>query len=294
MPPKEIIIVDDASTDNSIEIIDSLKAKYPEIVLLRNEKNRGAVESGNLGFKHATGEFVYHLSADDVAGPEFFKRSVGLLSCHSQAGLCCSDALFYNQKNDILYIERKQLSSKPSYIEKDDLAWIMKGNYIAGHTCMYRKWAIEEAGYYLPQLKWHCDWFAVHVIAARHGICYIPDGTNIFAIEEDSYSRKGVQDWNQQKVVLANILQLLNSPEYNDVLPFFVTASLMSHFGKSIVRVVLNNPEFWTIENMMLIQHRLWEYNGVLSSFIHTRELKCRKPLEKKKEGRPTKEAASQ
>ena len=59
-PNIEIIVVDDASTDKSINVISSYKVK-----LIRNETNLGECRTSERGFRAATGKYVCRLSADD-------------------------------------------------------------------------------------------------------------------------------------------------------------------------------------------------------------------------------------
>lgn len=62
----EIILVDDESTDNSVEIIhESLKNIDCEYYLI-NQKNSGAASARNHGLKHATGDYVVFVDADDL------------------------------------------------------------------------------------------------------------------------------------------------------------------------------------------------------------------------------------
>lgn len=61
----EIIIVDDNSNDNSVDIIESYKVKYSNIQLIVNAKNSGVSVSRNNGIKRAKGEYICTLDSDD-------------------------------------------------------------------------------------------------------------------------------------------------------------------------------------------------------------------------------------
>jgi glycosyltransferase involved in cell wall biosynthesis len=63
--PDEVIIVDDASTDNSINIIKKFERKYDFIKLIKNKKNRGVVYSRNKAIKLAKGKYITTLDSDD-------------------------------------------------------------------------------------------------------------------------------------------------------------------------------------------------------------------------------------
>ncbi len=60
----EIIIVNDGSTDNSINICKKMKKKYDQITLL-NKKNGGVSSARNFGLKKASGDFICFLDSDD-------------------------------------------------------------------------------------------------------------------------------------------------------------------------------------------------------------------------------------
>ena len=64
----ELLLVDDASLDNSVEIIENFLQKYPDsrIILLKNKKNEGAAFSRNQGTKAAKGRYIAFLDADDI------------------------------------------------------------------------------------------------------------------------------------------------------------------------------------------------------------------------------------
>ncbi len=63
--PIEVIVVDNASTDNSVEIITT---GFPEAQIIRSEKNLGFAEGNNAGVRAATGEFVVLLNNDATVG----------------------------------------------------------------------------------------------------------------------------------------------------------------------------------------------------------------------------------
>ena len=96
--PSEVIIVDDASTDNSIEVIDQFIRRDPVVKLVRNEKNMGVFFTGNLGISLATGDYLYGAAADDKVLPSFFEKSITLLEQHPQAGLCSTDMAYIDRQ----------------------------------------------------------------------------------------------------------------------------------------------------------------------------------------------------
>jgi len=72
----EILIVDDCSTDNSLELAEKFSENHPEVTVLRHDRNRGKGAALQTGFQHATGEIVAIQDADLEYEPADLKRMV--------------------------------------------------------------------------------------------------------------------------------------------------------------------------------------------------------------------------
>jgi glycosyltransferase involved in cell wall biosynthesis len=66
----EVICVNDCSTDNTVEIIQSFQAKYKNLKLLHHDVNKNLGASRNTGFKYATGKYVWFVDSDDFLADE--------------------------------------------------------------------------------------------------------------------------------------------------------------------------------------------------------------------------------
>lgn len=76
----EMLIVDDCSTDNSVEIVKSLAAKEPRIKLFSTEKPSGSPSlPRNIGIENAKGEYIAFLDADDLWLPDKLSEQVKFL-----------------------------------------------------------------------------------------------------------------------------------------------------------------------------------------------------------------------
>ncbi|MCB0278867.1 MAG: glycosyltransferase [Calditrichaeota bacterium] len=65
-PVTELIIVDDASTDKTEQLVRSIKSENTEIIYLKNKRNMGVSHSRNRGIKQARSEFIALLDSDDL------------------------------------------------------------------------------------------------------------------------------------------------------------------------------------------------------------------------------------
>lgn len=60
----EVIVVNDGSTDNTLEIVNEFKIQYPDLIII-NKENEGVSVARNVGIREAKGEFIYFFDSDD-------------------------------------------------------------------------------------------------------------------------------------------------------------------------------------------------------------------------------------
>jgi hypothetical protein len=83
----QVIIVDDASKDDSAALAEAMAAADPRITVVRHHTNTGHVVAFNDGYARATGEFIVRLDADDLLTPGSLARAVALFDAHPSVGL---------------------------------------------------------------------------------------------------------------------------------------------------------------------------------------------------------------
>ena len=94
----EIIVVDDCSTDATVQYTRWLLDNEPRAVVIRNDKNMGRSESRNVGNRAAKGKYIFVLDADDLAYPRRVELSLPKLekSAYVHGGADCIDAIGFN------------------------------------------------------------------------------------------------------------------------------------------------------------------------------------------------------
>jgi len=95
VPPVQIIVVDDCSTDDSQITIDSLSKKYSNIVSVRCDLNRGAAEARRIGILHSTQKYVSFIDADDFISSNALKSAYMKLK-KTQADICIWELWRFN------------------------------------------------------------------------------------------------------------------------------------------------------------------------------------------------------
>ncbi|WP_203135833.1 glycosyltransferase family 2 protein [Microbacterium sp. JZ31] len=91
----EVIVVDDASTDDSLAVLRRLAEEDPRVHVLANETNRGPVATFNRGLAAATGEYLVRLDADDLLTPGALLRAAAVLQHLPEVGLVYGHPLHF-------------------------------------------------------------------------------------------------------------------------------------------------------------------------------------------------------
>lgn len=92
----DVIIVDDASTDRSLEAARELAADDPRIQVIAHAKNSGPVQTFNDALPMVRGEFLVRLDADDLLTPGSLKRSISLALSYPSVGLVYGHPLHFS------------------------------------------------------------------------------------------------------------------------------------------------------------------------------------------------------
>lgn len=90
-----VIIVDDCSTDGSLDIAYGLAGADARVTVLVNEQNRGPVETFNRGLAETRGDYLVRLDADDMLTPGSLSRACALLEENPAVGLVYGHPLHF-------------------------------------------------------------------------------------------------------------------------------------------------------------------------------------------------------
>ena len=97
VPFSEIIVVDDGSTDGSLEFLKARYSRQP-LVQIVGKQNAGQLSCFNEGFARATGDIVFFLDADDIYEPQYVDEALRVYDRHPSCDfLACGRQMFGNK-----------------------------------------------------------------------------------------------------------------------------------------------------------------------------------------------------
>lgn len=209
-PIHELIILDDASTDNSDEIINqkiiNLKNTHKnlEIKYLRNKKNTGSpILQWRRAFAEATGDFVWIAEADDFSDPRFLEKLMPAFD-DEDVILSYSDSVAINDSGHVLHYHFSARAGKycKSHFKKSYVYDGMAERELClGRRCtipnvsavIFRKTPSIPYDQYLTEASQFTqvgDWY-LYLRLARHGkISFTSESLNFFRIHRGSATRE--------------------------------------------------------------------------------------------------------
>jgi glycosyltransferase involved in cell wall biosynthesis len=138
-PHFEIIIIDDASTDNSINIIKQYVNQHKSIQLVPNKINKGVVACRNLGIELAKGSYLCFIDPDDFWEKNKLALQIEALE-NQNANLCFTDLQIIDENGKKGKI-RKHFYNEYSYTS------LLKRNFIPHSTLIVKKELLEGIRY---------------------------------------------------------------------------------------------------------------------------------------------------
>ncbi len=215
----EFLIVNDASTDNSQDILS--KVHDPRIRIITNPNNMGLARSLNIGIRASQGIYIARIDGDDIMAPTRLEKQVRFLDEHHDICLVGSSSMFMDMVSGI---------TRPYRLPTDHVTifyHFLTGRNALGHPfVMYRKEAVVEAGLYNEALTCASD-YELWLKMVRKGFKFrnLPEPLTMYRTH------------NQQMTYHSNTIQIQN--HYNAFFSF-TTSVLTPPAKKSETDAYLN------------------------------------------------------
>jgi len=174
----EVIVVDNASTDNSSEI---LKKEFPDIQLIQNDNNIGFTKANNQAIREAKGKYILLLNPDTIITDQnIFKDWIVFMDNHSEAGASGCKLIYEDGSHQVgdagfkptfktvfnfsFFLSKfKPLKYKGMFLNYDKLNIPIEVDWICGAGFLVRKSILEKVGLmnedifmYADDIEWGC------------------------------------------------------------------------------------------------------------------------------------------
>lgn len=261
-PVDEVIVVDDGSTDNSLEVIGQFGARLPQLRLLRNVRNMGVCATVNRALWEARSSHVVCLSADDRLEPLFIERMTAVMEKFPAAPLYVSQCVRYieAEKRLVRYGPNSELGcwyapDGPAFFSPAEfLALLDRGFVWLPFTgAVVDRDQLRRVGGCDPALSWHADWFAIYAIALRMGFAVLPEPLSVFRIAAATYSGIGMRDPKRQTQTCMALYDKLKEPDFRDLYEVLRRhPAALSPFMHHFIRGLSSRPREWLFLAPML------------------------------------------
>ncbi|HJR05816.1 MAG TPA: glycosyltransferase [Pyrinomonadaceae bacterium] len=170
----ELIIVDDGSTDGSLQIAEDYAARHPSRIKVfthPNHQNRGISATVNLGWEKSTGEYWSGLPSDDMLYPNKVEEQVAFMETHPEIGWVYCYAHFVNgdgRRRPEWGLFGTDITRAPSPLER-----LIEGNVIPGMTALMRRSFVERIAPHDETLI-YSDWDFWVRLVAHAPVAFLP------------------------------------------------------------------------------------------------------------------------
>lgn len=245
----ELVIVDDGSTDNSVEVIKEYCKKDSRIKLYThpNNENKGLAQTLKLGLSKCEGDWVAFLESDDLFTPESIEKKVKIAEQHPDVSIVFSDVeQFGNQdiiKRDEQFFKDMKYTLKKMDYPADISIHMFKDNLIQTFSAvMVKKTSIEKCDFNCP-IKACLDWY-LWAQLVNEGVYYIDEKLTKWRRHQESYIH--TVDTLPTEFRIAISKKIIKNNKY-------LWFKFIKYFKRKFIRFHLfTDPQVWIFEKPLI------------------------------------------
>ena len=218
---KEVIVVDDGSTDNSLAVAKSFESSIVKVI---SQENKGASAARNVALKEVQGDFIQYIDADDLLAPDKIELQLKLLEQNPNSNVVASSewARFYHHPQEALFIPQL-LWRDMSVVDWLICAWENHLMMPSGGWLVPRKIS-EKAGFWNEDLSVNDDGeYFTRVILASEGVKFCPGARFYYrsgisgSLSKSNSEKARKSEFLALSLGTSNLLNRENSPRTRQV-----------------------------------------------------------------------------
>ncbi|HEV7698812.1 MAG TPA: glycosyltransferase family 2 protein [Pyrinomonadaceae bacterium] len=201
----EIIVVDDASTDETASVCRELKG----IKYIRLERNQGVAGARNIGILASSSDYIAFLDDDDLRLPGSLDLQTDALDAQRDSGWCCGSMLLADQSGELT----GDVSSPPGSIGGDVFWQLLELDFpVMPIAVMIRKECFFRVGLFRPRLAGIDDWDMFVRLAEMYRIVCLDEPVGIYRAPTPSSAQGSSAQGRHLTRAARHQLQLLKLP----------------------------------------------------------------------------------
>jgi glycosyltransferase involved in cell wall biosynthesis len=203
----ELIIIDDASKDNSKEIIKEYAKKDDRVFYLLHEKNKGLYETSNEGLSLCRGEYIAFIDSDDIWEKNKLIKQLDIFEEKQSVEVIYTDAETVDEKSQPLFVRFSQKYCAPTimyvvlklfkeffhfYLPElganrsgNIFPYLLRSNWICKSSAIFRTKHLRNVRF-RKDLKLLNDWIFWLDLASKYEFYYIPNSLTRYRIQQTS------------------------------------------------------------------------------------------------------------
>jgi hypothetical protein len=214
--PDRILVLDDASTDETPSILRAYAERYDFISVVTHEQNRGTVPRMHEGLATVESEYVLFMSSDDFIDITLCAKSLDLMDRNPQAAFCLVQVIEVDEQSRYMGRSRTaSVSRSARFLEPRSVVRELTrhGSSFGGVGTIYRTALLRAAGGFDERLQSFADGYVTELLGAKHGACVIPEYLAFWRRIDSSYYSTTIRDPARVLTILEGTLQRMACPD---------------------------------------------------------------------------------
>jgi glycosyltransferase involved in cell wall biosynthesis len=202
----ELIVIDDGSKDNSVEVIKEYCKNFPDKIFLyqhENNLNKGLSQTLELGLKNATGDYIAFLESDDYWAENYLEEKIVIIKKFPEVKFIFNATKLFGDEEVVKDHYKNTADNLPIEQKVDTYAFMpfafLDMNIVGTFSSMLiEKNILKKCKFNTPYGP-YLDWWICHQIALKHKIYYVNKQLTFWRLHKKSYTNEKYDRKNQAK-----------------------------------------------------------------------------------------------
>lgn len=199
VPPREVLIIDDGSTDDTAEVVRRLQADAR--VSYERTEHLGPAAAKNAGVRLARAPFVAFLDADDVWLPPKLERQLHVFAARPELGLVYTRRLLIDDHG------RELEYTQPPLYRDQVLNTLFRTNFICCSSTLLRADVFEDVGLFDERLPLAIDYDLWLRVALHYEFDYVDEPLVLYRTGHESLSRRHLERMDTVRFIVSRFAQ---------------------------------------------------------------------------------------